>query len=64
LSTAEASSYIGVTLRTLYKLIDEGDVTAYKIGRVIRIKREDLDNYLQDVRIKPGSLEHLHISDE
>ena len=60
LSTKDASEYIGVTLRTLYKLIDEGLIPAYKIGRVIRVKKEDVDSYLQSTKIKPGELDHLY----
>ena len=60
LSTKDASEYIGVTLRTLYKLIDEGFIPAYKIGRVIRVKKEDVDSYLQSTKIKPGELDHLY----
>lgn len=60
LSTAEASDRLGVTLRTLYRLVDEGRLPAYKIGRVIRIKEDDVDAYLERARIQPGSLGHLY----
>ena len=60
LSTAEASDRLGVTLRTLYRLVDEGRLPAYKIGRVIRIKEDDVDVYLESARIQPGSLGHLY----
>ena len=36
-STKEASKYLGVNLRTLYRFIDEGELSAYKFGRVIRL---------------------------
>ena len=36
----EAAEYLGVQLRTLYKFIDESLIPAYKLGRVIRLKRE------------------------
>ncbi len=38
-----AAQYLGVTLRVVYKLIDRGDIPAYKIGRVFRIRRSDLE---------------------
>ncbi len=60
LGTAEASKYLGINLRTLYKLIDQGEFTAYKIGRVIRLKSDDLDKFLEKSKIQPGTLEHLH----
>ncbi len=59
-STAEASERLGVTLRTLYRLVDEGRLPAYKIGRVIRIKEDDVEAFLENARIQPGTLAHLY----
>ncbi len=60
LSTKEASERLGITLRSLYRFIDEGDVVAYKFGRVIRIQESDVDRFIEASRIAPGSLEHLY----
>lgn len=60
LSTKEASSRLGITLRTLYRFIDEGQVPAYKFGRVIRLKETDIQQFIDQSRIEPGSLEHLY----
>jgi excisionase family DNA binding protein len=60
LSTKEAAARLGVTLRSLYRFIDDGDVAAYKFGRVIRLKEHDVDRYIESCRIEPGTLEHLH----
>lgn len=51
--------YVGVTPRTLYRFIDEGQLAAYKLGRVLRVRRSDLDTFLESVRVKPGELKHL-----
>ncbi len=60
LSTKEASERLGITLRSLYRFIDEGDLVAYKFGRVIRIQEDDVERFIQASRITPGSLEHLY----
>ena len=60
MSTKDAAEYLGVNLRTLYRFIDDGDLVAYKFGRVIRLKAEDVDRFIEASRIAPGSLEHLH----
>ena len=60
LSTKEAAELLGVTLRSLYRFIDEGDLVAYKFGRVIRIQQTDVERFIQASRIAPGSLEHLY----
>ena len=60
ISTKEASRRLGVTLRSLYRFIDEGELAAYKFGRVIRLKADDVDRYIESCRIAPGDLEHLY----
>ena len=60
LSTAQAARVLGVTSRTLYRFIDEGQLAAYKFGRVIRLKESDVDAFIEASRIEPGSLEHLY----
>jgi excisionase family DNA binding protein len=49
-----------VTLRTLYRFIDEGQLPAYKMGRVIRVQAGDVDDFIARARIVPGTLEHLY----
>ena len=60
LSTQEAASRLGIVVRTLYKFIDSGELTAYKIGRVIRLQKADVDTFIARCRIEPGTLEHLY----
>ncbi len=60
LSTKEASEKLGLTLRTLYKLIDEGQIPAYKFGRVIRLKEDEIDTFIDASRVPPGQLAHLY----
>lgn len=60
MGTTAAANYLGVYPRTIYKLIDRGAFPAYQIGRVIRIRRQDLDGFLEVSRIEPGSLAHLY----
>ena len=60
MSTRETSERLGVTLRTLYRFIDEGQIAAYKLGRVIRLKEDDVESFIEAARITPGALEHLY----
>lgn len=60
LSTAEAAKQLGITSRTLYRLIDEGHLVAYRIGRVIRLQEADVEAFIEASRIQPGTLEHLY----
>lgn len=60
LSTQEASRRLGITTRTLYRFVDQGDLPAYRMGRVIRLKATDIDAFIDSSRIEPGTLEHLY----
>lgn len=60
LSTREASERLGITLRTLYRFVDEGQLPAYKFGRVIRLKESDVESFIEASRILPGTLDHLY----
>jgi excisionase family DNA binding protein len=60
LSTRQASVRLGVTLRSVYRFIDEGDLAAYRFGRVIRLKEDDVDHFIESCRIAPGTLDHLY----
>jgi excisionase family DNA binding protein len=51
---------LGITSRTLYRFIDEGQLTAYRFGRVIRLQESDIARFIEASRIEPGSLEHLY----
>lgn len=59
-STAEAARRLGITPRTLYRLVDEGQLPAYKFGRVIRLREVDLETFISASRVQPGSLGHLY----
>jgi excisionase family DNA binding protein len=61
LSTKEAARRLGITTRTLYRLIDSGQIPAYKFGRVIRLQEGEVDAFIDSARIEPGDLEHLYV---
>jgi len=60
MSTGEAARRLGVTVRTLYRLIDESELPAYKFGRVIRLQEAEVEGFIKASRITPGDLEHLY----
>jgi excisionase family DNA binding protein len=64
LSSRESAERLGVSLRTLYKLIDEGRLVGYQIGRNIRLREQDIEEFLDRSRIAPGGLKHLYQFDD
>lgn len=59
MSVQSAARELEVTTRTIYRFINDGKLAAYRIGRVYRIRREDLDSFLDDAALQPGDLDHL-----
>jgi excisionase family DNA binding protein len=59
LTVRQVARELGVVTRTVHGLINSGQLTGYWIGRVIRVRRADLDCYLESVRITPAALNHL-----
>lgn len=62
MSSAEASEHLGVQSRTLYRFIDEGRLPAYRFGRVIRLKRCDVELFVESCRIEPGTLTETSVA--
>lgn len=58
--TTKAAAHLGITNRTLYRQIDLGEIPAYRLGRVIRLRWRDLDDFIERSRIEPGELGHLY----
>jgi excisionase family DNA binding protein len=56
ISTAEGARRLAVTPRTVYGFIDRGELPAYRMGRVIRVRVVDLEAFIESCRIEPGSL--------
>ena len=55
-----AADHLGITPRPPYRFIDEGQLPAYKFGRVIRLKQSDVDTYIETCRVEPGTMSHLY----
>ena len=45
MSSNEAAQRLGVTTATLYRFIDEGRLPAYRMGRVIRLKESEVEDF-------------------
>ena len=62
-----AAELLGVTLHSVYALIDRGQLEAEvtiptdrpKRRRSIRLRRSAVDEYLERARVKPGELAHM-----
>jgi PTS system nitrogen regulatory IIA component len=46
LTIREVAKYLHVVQLTVYRMIKRGDLKAIKVGRVWRVRREDLERYV------------------
>ena len=46
LTAYEAMVYLGIGENTLYRLLKSGDLGAFRIGRVWKVPRKELDKYV------------------
>lgn len=60
LNTEDAARRLGITTRTLYRFMDQGRLPAYRLGRVFRLKMSDVEEFIEDCRVEPGTLSHLY----
>jgi excisionase family DNA binding protein len=48
LTLTEVAAYLRVTKRTLYRLAQEGQLPAFKLGGTWRFRREELDRWITE----------------
>ena len=48
LNLAEAAEYVGVGRTTIYRWVKEGKLNQYKVGKVSRIDKEELDQLFEE----------------
>ncbi|MCT2535995.1 helix-turn-helix domain-containing protein [Aquibacillus koreensis] len=52
MTVAQVAEYLQLSEMTTYKLVQEGKIPGFKIGRHWRVKRADLDEFIE--RLKNG----------
>ncbi|GAB3055270.1 helix-turn-helix domain-containing protein [Virgibacillus ainsalahensis] len=52
MTVSQVAEYLQLSEMTTYKLVQEGKVPAFKIGRHWRVKRDDLNELIE--RLKKG----------
>ncbi len=53
LTVAEVAGLLRVSTMTVYRLIRTGELPAVRVGRNYRVRRNDLDLYLQEKIVEP-----------
>lgn len=56
ISISEFQQMLGISRSTVYRLMEQGEVGRVRIGRAVRIPRDDVDTYLQRLRAAEASV--------
>jgi excisionase family DNA binding protein len=57
LTVKEASRYLGVKPSSLYSMVDEKEIPHYRIGRLIKFTKADLDAFMEERRVDRVDIE-------
>lgn len=57
LTADEVADMLRVSTMTVYRLIRRGELPAVRVGRSYRVRRPDLDGYLQGQVVDPSDME-------
>lgn len=50
MTISQVAKYLQISEMTTYKLVNEGKIPAFKIGRHWRVKKEDLGEYIEKLK--------------
>ena len=50
LTAQEVADLLKVNIMTIYRYIKAGKIEAYKIGKVFRIKKKEISNFLNKIK--------------
>jgi excisionase family DNA binding protein len=53
-TTDELVRWLGLGRTKTYEMLRSGEIPSYKIGRVRRIRRQDVEVWLEKNRFRPG----------
>jgi excisionase family DNA binding protein len=63
LTASEVADLLRVSSMTVYRLIRSGELPAVRVGRSYRVRREDLDAYLESQVVDPHDFDLPGVSE-
>jgi excisionase family DNA binding protein len=53
LTVKELSKYINIKEKTIYHLVTKGSIPHYRIGKMVRFKKQEIDAWMNSHKAKP-----------
>lgn len=50
----EVAKHLRVSKRTILREVEHGKLEAFRVGKALRFKREDVEKYIDKQKVKPG----------
>ena len=57
LNATEASHYLNIKTSTLYSMVEHKEIPHYRVGRLIKFTKADLDAFMQEHRVNIVDIE-------
>jgi excisionase family DNA binding protein len=57
LTIDKLSEYLNIKKSSLYAMVESGEITHYRIGRLIRFKKQDIDTWMENHRREESSVD-------
>ena len=64
LTAVEVADLLKITKNTVYELVKRGELPGYKVGKKLRIDKEDVEDYINSQKITKGNKKLKFLEDE
>lgn len=58
LSTGDVAEWLDVSAATIYKFVEKGDLPVYRLGRINKFRRSDIEEFIQKNKLVGATAIH------
>ena len=52
LSVKDVQEILGISRDTAYRMVRDGEIESYRVGKLYKIKQDSLDNYIRSQKVQ------------
>lgn len=61
LTALEVAELLKITKNTVYEIVKRGELPSYKVGKKLRIDRADVDEYINNQKVRPKGIKQYNV---